>query len=506
MAKLSERLASSLTILKDLQELEKIAVKSSDLSRTHRERLVNSGFLKEVMRGWYIPTRPDEPVGERTSWYTSFWDFCVAYLHSRFGQEWSLSPEQSVILHAGNRTVPRQLLVRSPVARNQTTSLPFDTSIFETRARMAEEGELEIDANGLHLFSIESALLYCPEPFFRNNPVDARAALGTFQDGTALLRRLLDGGHSVVAGRLAGAFRNIGRDAIADDLLAGMRSVGYLVSEQDPFESPSTLLIPSRQVLPHVNRLQLMWTSMRETVLEVFPAAPGLPVNPSEYLHRVAELFVNDAYNSLSIEGYRVSAELIEQIKAGIWQPEIHAADRQQRDAMAARGYWQAFQSVKKGVEEVLSGVGSGQVAEMAHRTWYRELFAPSVEAGIIRASDLAGYRNQSVFIRHSKHTPASHDQLRDLMPAYFDLLSSEESAAVRAVLGHFAFVYIHPFVDGNGRIARFLMNLLMASGGYPWTIVPVTRREEYMSALESASVDQNIRPFSLFLASLLGH
>jgi hypothetical protein len=49
-------------------------------------------------------------------------------------------------------------------------------------------------------------------------------------------------------------------------------------------------------------------------------------------------------------------------------------------------------------------------------------------------------------------------------------------------------------------------MNLLMASGGYPWTIVPVTRREEYMSALESASVDQNIRPFSLFLASLLGH
>lgn len=279
MAKLSERLASSLTILKDLQELEKIAVKSSDLSRTHRERLVKSGFLKEVMRGWYIPTRPDEPAGERTSWYTSFWDFCTAYLHSRFGQDWSLSPEQSIILHAGNRTVPRQLLVRAPLARNQTTSLPFDTSIFETRARIAEEGELEIDANGLHLFSIESALLYCPEPFFRNNPVDARAALGTFQDGTALLRRLLDGGHSVVAGRLAGAFRNIGRDAIADDLLAGMRSVGYLVSEQDPFSSPSALLISSKQVLPHVNRLQLMWMSMRETVLEVFPAAPGLPAN-----------------------------------------------------------------------------------------------------------------------------------------------------------------------------------------------------------------------------------
>lgn len=219
--------------------------------------------------------------------------------------------------------------------------------------------------------------------------MDARAVLGTFRDGTDLLRRLLDGGHSVVAGRLAGAFRNIGRDAIADDILAGMRSVGYAVSEQDPFASPSTLLIPSRQVLPHVNRLQLMWMSMRETVLEVFPSEPGLPRDSSAYLQRVSELFVNDAYNSLSIEGYRVSADLIERIKAGSWQPELHEADRQHRDAMAARGYWQAFQSVKRALEEVLSGAESGQVAEKAHRTWYRELFAPSVEAGIIRASTL---------------------------------------------------------------------------------------------------------------------
>lgn len=504
MATISERLAESLTILKDLQEVEKIAVKSSDLSRTHRERLVRSGFLKEVMRGWYIPTRPDEPVGESTSWYTSFCYFCAAYLGERFGKEWSLSPEQSVILHAGSLTVPRQLLVRAPSARNQTTQLPFDTSIFETRARMAEKQEVFIDPHGLRLFSLDSALIYCPESFFRNNPVDARAALGSFRDGTDLLRRLLDGGHSVVAGRLAGAFRNIGRDAIADDILEGMRSVGYAVTEQDPFDSPSILLIPSRQVLSHVNRFQLMWMSMRETVLEVFPAEPGLPADSSAYLQRVSELFVNDAYNSLSIEGYRVSVDLIERIKAGSWQPELHEVDRQHRDAMAARGYWQAFQSVKKALEEVLSGADSGQVAEKAHRTWFRELFAPSVEAGIIRASDLAGYRNQPVFIRRSKHVPPAHEQVRNLMPAYFELISSEKSAAVRAVLGHFAFVYIHPFVDGNGRIARFLMNLLMASGGYPWIIVPVTRREEYMSVLEAASSNRNIRPFAEFLASLL--
>ena len=90
------------------------------------------------------------------------------------------------------------------------------------------------------------------------------------------------------------------------------------------------------------------------------------------------------------------------------------------------------------------------------------------------------------------------------MMPTLFDLLAEEENAAVRVVLGHFIFVYIHPYFDGNGRMGRFIMNLMMASGGYPWTVVPVERRDEYMQALEAASVKQDIVPFTQFLASLL--
>ena len=47
-------------------------------------------------------------------------------------------------------------------------------------------------------------------------------------------------------------------------------------------------------------------------------------------------------------------------------------------------------------------------------------------------------------------------------------------------------------------------MNAMMAAGGYRWTIIPVTRRAEYMSALESASVNQDIKPFATFLSTLL--
>src|SRR5210317_2060323 len=119
MTKPSKKLAESLEVLKGLQNRGIIAISSGDLTRTHRERLVRNGFLLPVMKGWYIPARPDETAGESTAWYASFWDFCAAYLTSRFGKKWSLSPEQSLLLHAGNRRVPDQLLVRASKSRNK---------------------------------------------------------------------------------------------------------------------------------------------------------------------------------------------------------------------------------------------------------------------------------------------------------------------------------------------------------------------------------------------------
>jgi Fic family protein len=89
-------------------------------------------------------------------------------------------------------------------------------------------------------------------------------------------------------------------------------------------------------------------------------------------------------------------------------------------------------------------------------------------------------------------------------MPALFDLLRAETEPSVRAVLGQFVFVYIHPYMDGNGRVGRFLMNVMMASGGYPWTIIPVENRIAYMHALEKASVGEGIAAFADFVAGLV--
>jgi Fic family protein len=58
--------------------------------------------------------------------------------------------------------------------------------------------------------------------------------------------------------------------------------------------------------------------------------------------------------------------------------------------------------------------------------------------------------------------------------------------------------------MDGNGRVGRFLMNVMMASGGYPWTVISVENRTAYMHALEKASVGEDIAPFADFVAELV--
>lgn len=506
MATPSEKLASSLEELKRLQDRGQIAIRSGELSRTHRQRLLKHGFIQEVMKGWYIPVRPDETAGESTAWYASFWKFCASYLEERFGRDWCLSPEHSISVHVENWAVPAQLLVRSSAGQNNLVSLPFNTFLLEVKAAMPPGADM-LQKDGLRLFTLPAALVAASPAFFTSNPTDARAALAMVRDASDVLAKLLVGGHSVIAGRLAGAFRNIGRADTAHEVLQTMKAAGYDVRENDPFAAASPVLFSSREPSPYVNRLRLMWQSMRQPVLEHFPGAPGIGSTQSaeEYLKHVQEIYTTDAYHSLSIEGYTVTPELIERVRQGSWNPDSNATDREQVSALAARGYWQAFQKVKNSIEKILGGANAGEVISSDHRDWYREMFAPSVTAGILKASDLAGYRNGDVFIRRSMHVPLKPDAVRDAMPALMDMLREEEEAAVRVVLGHFIFVYIHPYMDGNGRMGRFLMNTMMASGGYPWLVVPVEQRAAYMEALEAGSVGGDIVPFTKFLAGFVG-
>src|SRR4051794_32230042 len=104
-------------------------------------------------------------------------------------------------------------------------------------------------------------------------------------------------------------------------------------------------------------------------------------------------------------------------------------------------------------------------------------------------------------YLRTSRYVPPRWEAVRDAMPALFDLIEQETEPGVRVVLGHWLFGYIHPYPDGNGRMARFLMNALLASGGYPWTVIRVEDRDAYLVALDRASIDMDISKFAGFIA-----
>jgi len=66
-------------------------------------------------------------------------------------------------------------------------------------------------------------LIECTPRLFQKNPADIRTALSIIADASKIIAKLLEGGHTTIAGRLAGAFRNIGRDRIADDIVKTMQ-------------------------------------------------------------------------------------------------------------------------------------------------------------------------------------------------------------------------------------------------------------------------------------------
>jgi fido (protein-threonine AMPylation protein) len=505
MATPNEKLAASLEELRQLQLDGSRVFASTQLSRTSRERLLKHGFLQEAMKGWLISASPAVQPGDTTPWFASFWEFCRRYCDESFGAAWHVSPEQSLLLHAEDTAIPRQVIIYSPAANNNRIDLPFDTSLFALKQKaMPPPGDLET-RHGVRVFRSDAALVRVPESFFADHPIEVEVVLGQIRDPSELLARLLDGGRTVVAGRLAGAFRHLGQAAIADEVISAMKAADHAVRETDPFDAEHAIAPMPRSAPPIVTRLHALWASARDAVLAELPPAPGRPRDRNAYLRRIDDSYPLDAYHSLSIEGYhQVTPDLVRRVAGGSWDPELEPSDRASASALAARGYWLAFRRARDTIRGLLGSADKVELLRTAHRDWYREMFSPHVAAGLMTAGSLAGYRTHPVYLRGSRHVPPRSEVLRDAMPALFDLIEGEPAPAVRAVLGHWLFGYVHPFPDGNGRIARLLMNALLAGGGYPWTVIRVEHRDEYLAALEAASVAGDVAPFARFIAKQL--
>lgn len=123
----------------------------------------------------------------------------------------------------------------------------------------------------------------------------------------------------------------------------------------------------------------------------------------------------------------------------------------------------------------------------------------------VVRETDSAAgsYRSGNVMITGSKHTPPEAfevpQQMRDLITWIRDNKKKFNTIEL-AALAHHKLVYIHPFFDGNGRVARLLMNLLLMREGYPLVVILNNDRKKYYQMLEKADKG-NLNPFVQFTA-----
>ncbi len=120
-----------------------------------------------------------------------------------------------------------------------------------------------------------------------------------------------------------------------------------------------------------------------------------------------------------------------------------------------------------------------------------------------IDASRAGKYRKKKVIITGTDFTPPAPKRIPDLMASFVDGIPDDRSKhhpVEFAAILHGKLVTVHPFIDGNGRVARLLMNLGLLQAGYPVTIIHPVLRREYLDNLNKIHKG-DLRPFNKFIA-----
>ncbi len=117
-------------------------------------------------------------------------------------------------------------------------------------------------------------------------------------------------------------------------------------------------------------------------------------------------------------------------------------------------------------------------------------------------------YRTLQVYIRGTEWMPPTPEDVADDMKnllSWYTRNKQKVHPVVLSIYFHVGFEVIHPFVDGNGRVGRLLMNSILHKNNFPMVNIPNAQKRRYYSVLEKAQTDGNLRPFIEFVLELLG-
>lgn len=190
-------------------------------------------------------------------------------------------------------------------------------------------------------------------------------------------------------------------------------------------------------------------------------------------------------YSSNALEGN----SLTESETKVILEDGLTVGGKPLRDVLEAVGHGHAY--------DFMYTLATEQTIHIEDIKRFHSLFYQAIDR-----ENAGNYRNQRVFISGSQYPLPAVDEvplLMEQMAGNLNAIRSKMHPVEFAARLHKEFVFIHPFVDGNGRVARLLMNLVLLQEGYPVVIIPPILSSEYIAALEKAHADETV--FVRFIA-----
>ena len=203
------------------------------------------------------------------------------------------------------------------------------------------------------------------------------------------------------------------------------------------------------------------------------------PLNEIEQKELKDYFAIGLTYSSNALEGNSLT---ISETKV-ILEDGLTVGGKPLKDILEAVGHKRAYDFMYNLTKEKTI---SEEHIKQLHKLFYQGI--DETNAGV--------YRKQRVFISGSEYNVAPYDQIDMLMSAMIEKLNevrASEHSVVFAAKLHQEFVYIHPFLDGNGRVARLLLNLALLQDGYPIVVIPPICRSEYIAALEKGHENENV-------------
>lgn len=194
-------------------------------------------------------------------------------------------------------------------------------------------------------------------------------------------------------------------------------------------------------------------------------------------------------YSSNALEGNTLT---ISETKI-LLEDGITVGGRPLKDCYEAVGHGTAYDFMLELARQPDMDITEDTIKKL-HRLFYQK----------VDADHAGSYRTIQVYISGTEYIPPSPDDVPLLMKELVNKLNSSRSAVhpiELAAMAHKRLVDIHPFVDGNGRTARLLMNLILVNAGYGVVSIPPVLRNDYINALSASRRLDDMEPFSKLIA-----